>query len=139
MINIKGPGLFFLNHPNKRANALNLVTGRNLGKGYASTVFGLVGKGPYKNYVVLSNNKIHGFAVIRGNGKNLHVMTIATTQKKGIGRLLMNRIKNDAKKVGYKTLRVNSGPTAVNFYKKMGFNVTNTNTNNTFAMKKVLE
>jgi GNAT superfamily N-acetyltransferase len=139
MINIKGPGLFFLNHPNKRANALNLVTGRNLGKGYASTVFGLVGKGPYKNYVVLSNNKIHGFAVIRGNGNNLHVMTIATTQKKGIGRLLMNRIKNDAKKVGYKTLRVNSGPTAVNFYKKMGFNVTNTNTNNTFAMKKVLE
>jgi N-acetylglutamate synthase-like GNAT family acetyltransferase len=66
-------------------------------------------------------------------------MTIATTQKKGVGRLLMNRIKNDAKKAGYKTLRVNSIPNAVGFYKKMGFNVTNVNTNNTFAMKKVLE
>ena len=136
---INGPGLFFRNNPNKRANALNLLTGKNLGKGYASTMFDLVGKGSYKNYVVHSNNKIHGFAVIRGNGNNLHVMTIATTQKKGVGRLLMNRIKNDAKKAGYKTLRVNSIPNAVGFYKKMGFNVTNVNTNNTFAMKKTLE
>ena len=102
------------------------------------TVFKFVGTGAYKNYVVRTNNAIQGFAVIRGNRNNLHVETIATNKRQGIGRLLMNRIRNDAKKAGYKSLKVNSNVSAVNFYKKMGFVVTNSNSN-TVSMKKTLE
>lgn len=115
---------------------MKLVYGGNLGPGYVLSVFNMVGKNSF-NYVVRSNNKINGFAVISGYGNNLRVLTIATTQRKGIGRLLMNRIRNDAKKAGYKYLKVNSIPESVGFYKKMGFEVVNTNSN-TVGMKKNL-
>jgi hypothetical protein len=139
MMKINGPGFFFRNNPNKRNNAVNLIRKGNLGTGYVLSTFSFVGKNGYKNYVFRSNNKIHGFAVVRENGNNLHIVTIGTTQKKGIGRLLMNRIRNDAKRNGFKNLRVNSIPSAMGFYKAMGFIITNSNNSNTFNMKKSLE
>ena len=40
---------------------------------------------------------------------------------KSIGKELMKRVENDAKKMGFRSLFLNSSPFAVNFYIKLGY------------------
>jgi len=78
-----------------------------------------------KNYTAhAKNNKsLRGFAVIhnsRVNANNRILNVLVARPGEGVGRILMNRILGNASRNG-KTLRLNSVRSAVNFYRKFGF------------------
>lgn len=66
-----------------------------------------------------------GFALINKNHKNLRgdmrIRLIGTNKGRGIGRLLMEHILNNAKGRGLKTVTLESVPEARGFYTKIGF------------------
>lgn len=81
----------------------------------------------FKNYTARAkNNKsLRGFAVIhnsRANGNRI-LNLLVTRPGEGTGRILMNRIVNNAKRNG-KPIRLNSVKSAVNFYRRFGFEAT---------------
>jgi GNAT superfamily N-acetyltransferase len=146
-INVRGPGTYFRNHPNKRRNAMNVVRNTqakqiNYAKhtmsleNYKKFIMGLldlsyvlkklesVGKLSHKNWVAVSKNNgsIQGFAVVHNtaNGQNRNLNVLATRSGQGTGRMLMNRIIANAKKNG-KNLHLTSVKTAVPFYTLFGF------------------
>jgi GNAT superfamily N-acetyltransferase len=69
--------------------------------------------------------KLVGFALINKNHRNqkgdMRIRLIGTNKGRGIGRLLMNRIINNARNRGLKTVTLESVPEARAFYNKMGF------------------
>ena len=79
-----------------------------------------------RHYVVINTNgKLVGFALINKNHKNqrgdVRVRLIGTNKGRGIGRLLMEHILNNARERGLKTVTLESVPEARGFYTKMGF------------------
>jgi len=79
-----------------------------------------------RHYTVINTNgKLVGFALINRNHKNqkgdLRIRLIGTNKGRGIGRLLMERIINNARNRGLKTVTLESVPEARGFYNRMGF------------------
>lgn len=115
MINIRGPG----NTVNKKAAkellpknnkniplhiALNLATGRR-----------------NHNYAVYNNGNFVGFALLTPNNKTLDLNLIATNPNRGYGKVLMNRIKANARANGFKYINLYPVNNAVGFYGKQNF------------------
>lgn len=108
--------------------AYNKAIKKLLGPGYVGYVHDklkTVGKLGFKNYSVYAKNKsLRGFAVFhnsRTNNNTRILNLIVTLPKEGVGKILMNRILNNAKKNHKTIVRLNSVPSAINFYKKIGF------------------
>jgi N-acetylglutamate synthase-like GNAT family acetyltransferase len=75
--------------------------------------------------VVNTNGKLVGFALVNKNHRNqkgdMRIRLIGTNKGKGIGRLLITRIINNARNRGLNTVTLESVPEARGFYNKMGF------------------
>ena len=79
-----------------------------------------------RHYAVINTSgNLVGFALINKNGRNLkgdlRIRLIGTNKGRGIGRLLMERIINNARARGLKTVTLESVPEARGFYNRMGF------------------
>jgi len=79
-----------------------------------------------RHYIVMNTNgKLVGFALVNKNHRNLkgdmRIRLIGTNKGRGIGKLLMERIINNARNRGLKTITLESVPEARGFYNKMGF------------------
>jgi len=79
-----------------------------------------------RHYVVVNTGgNLVGFALINKNGRNikgdLRIRLIGTNKGRGIGRLLMERIINNARARGLKTVTLETVPEARGFYNRMGF------------------
>ena len=113
--------------PNK---LLNKSLRHNARKLVRSTIDRQWFKNAYKfssrHYMVMNTTgKLVGFALINRNHRNqrgdVRIRLIGTNKGKGIGRLLMERIINNARQRGLKTVTLESVPEARAFYNKMGF------------------
>lgn len=99
-------------------------------KNYAQgTIFTNTQNPKYTIYYIDGGRRgINGFGVVNQLKKNKNntmyrnIQLLMTRPVGGVGRFIVNRIKNNANKGGYK-LKLQSVQSAVNFYKKMGFNV----------------
>jgi GNAT superfamily N-acetyltransferase len=150
-LNLNGPGTriynssrlenamkVYVNAIQKQRNAIELLSVINkpaynkavrhlLSQSYVYDKLKTVGQLGFKNYTARAkNNKsLRGFAVIhnsRANGNRI-LNLLVTRPREGTGKVLMNRIINNAKKNG-KSIRLNSVKSAVNFYKRFGFEPT---------------
>jgi len=79
-----------------------------------------------RHYTVTNTNgQLVGFALINKNQRNqkgdVRIRLIGTNKGRGIGRALMERIINNARNRGLKTITLESVPEARAFYNKMGF------------------
>ena len=79
-----------------------------------------------RHYTVTNTNgQLVGFALINKNHRNqkgdVRIRLIGTNKGKGIGRVLMERIIDNARRRGLKTVTLESVPEARAFYNKMGF------------------
>ena len=79
-----------------------------------------------RHYTVINGHgKLVGFALVNKNHRNqkgdMRIRLIGTNKGKGIGRLLMERIIDNARQRGLKTVTLESVPTARGFYNKLGF------------------
>ena len=79
-----------------------------------------------RHYTVTNTNgQLVGFALINKNQRNqkgdVRIRLIGTNKGRGIGRVLMERIINNARQRGLKTVTLESVPEARGFYVKMGF------------------
>ena len=79
-----------------------------------------------RHYTVTNTNgQLVGFALINKNQRNqkgdVRIRLIGTNKGRGIGRVLMERIINNARQRGLKTVTLESVPEARAFYNKMGF------------------
>jgi len=79
-----------------------------------------------RHYLVMNTNgKLVGFALINKNHRNqngdVRIRLIGTNKGRGIGRLLMERIINNARNRGLNTITLESVPEARGFYNRMGF------------------
>jgi len=79
-----------------------------------------------RHYTVTNTNgQLVGFALINKNHRNqkgdVRIRLIGTNKGKGIGRVLMERIIDNARLRGLKTVTLESVPEARAFYNKMGF------------------
>lgn len=71
-------------------------------------------------FVAMEGANIVGTASLDGD-VILSVFVDASLQGKGIGTKLMRYIEDTARKSGYRTLKLPSSVTSVNFYKKLGY------------------
>jgi len=75
--------------------------------------------------VVNTNGKLVGFALVNKNHRNqrgdVRIRLIGTNKGRGIGRMLMERIIDNARRRGLNTITLESVPEARGFYNKMGF------------------
>jgi N-acetylglutamate synthase-like GNAT family acetyltransferase len=79
-----------------------------------------------RHYTVTNTNgQLVGFALINKNQRNqkgdVRIRLIGTNKGRGIGRVLMERIIDNARLRGLKTVTLESVPEARAFYNKMGF------------------
>ena len=79
-----------------------------------------------RHYTVTNTNgKLVGFALINKNHRNqrgdVRLRLIGTNKGRGIGRVLMERIIDNARQRGLKTVTLEAVPEARAFYNKMGF------------------
>jgi GNAT superfamily N-acetyltransferase len=79
-----------------------------------------------RHYTVTNTNgQLVGFALINKNHRNLkgdvRIRLIGTNKGRGIGRVLIERIIDNARQRGLKTVTLESVPEARGFYNKMGF------------------
>ena len=79
-----------------------------------------------RHYIVVNTNgQLAGFALINKNHRNqrgdVRIRLIGTNKGRGIGRMLMERIIDNARRRGLKTVTLESVPEARAFYNKMGF------------------
>ncbi len=79
-----------------------------------------------RHYTVTNTNgQLVGFALINKNQRNqrgdVRIRLIGTNKGRGIGRVLMERIIDNARQRGLKTVTLESVPEARAFYNKMGF------------------
>ena len=150
-LNLVGPGTRIYNNPRienamkvyvnavqKQLNAAEILRVINrpaynkairhiLSQSYVFDKLKSVGQLGFKNYTARAKNNrsLRGFAVIhnsRANGNRI-LNLLVTRPGEGTGRILMNRIVNNAKRNG-KSIRLNSVKSAVNFYKRFGFEAT---------------
>lgn len=150
-LNLAGPGTRIYNNPRienamkvyanavqKQLNAVEMLRVINrpaynkavrhiLSQSYVYDKLKSVGQLGFKNYTARAKNNqsLRGFAVIhnsRANGNRI-LNLLVTRPREGTGKILMNRIINNAKRNG-KSIRLNSVKSAVNFYKLFGFEPT---------------
>ena len=150
-LNLAGPGTRIYNNPRienamkvyanavqKQINAAEILRVINrpaynkairhiLSQSYVFDKLKSVGQLGFKNYTARAKNNrsLRGFAVIhnsRANGNRI-LNLLVTRPGEGTGRILMNRIVNNAKRNG-KSIRLNSVKSAVNFYRRFGFEAT---------------
>ena len=79
-----------------------------------------------RHYTVINaSGQLVGFALINKNQRNqkgdMRIRLIGTNKGRGIGKILMERIINNARNRGLKTVTLESVPEARGFYNKMGF------------------
>lgn len=79
-----------------------------------------------RHYTVTNTSgQLVGFALINKNHRNLkgdvRIRLIGTNKGRGIGRVLMERIINNARQRGLKTVTLEAVPEARGFYNKLGF------------------
>jgi N-acetylglutamate synthase-like GNAT family acetyltransferase len=94
-----------------------------------------------KIFVAVEKEKIIGTASIHDDV----ILTVFVNPKihgKGIGRKLMMKVENEAKKNGFKSVKLPSSITAIDFYKKLGYKKVKEkfeeNFGKTIIMKKLL-
>jgi len=73
------------------------------------------------NYSIFNNNKLVGFALVTPEGKILNLEVIVTNSGKGYGKNLINKLKTNGRVQGFSKIYLNSVNSAINFYKKLGF------------------
>lgn len=87
-----------------------------------------------RNYsVVNANGNMVGFALIEVKKPTMKIHLIATKPGQGVGKLLMKRIVTNAKKKKLQAIFLESVPSAVGFYKKLGYAPTG-NKNNSSSL-----
>ena len=79
-----------------------------------------------RHYTVTNTSgQLVGFALINKNHRNLkgdvRIRLIGTNKGRGIGRVLMERIINNARQRGLKSVTLEAVPEARGFYNKLGF------------------
>lgn len=74
-------------------------------------------------FVVVADTQIVGYADVQPNGYMNHFFVSGTHSKQGIGTLLMNRIHEEAQRLGIGALTSNVSKTAEAFYLRHGFHV----------------
>ena len=79
-----------------------------------------------RHYTVTNTSgQLVGFALINRNHRNqkgdVRIRLIGTNKGRGIGRVLMERIIDNARQRGLKTVTLESVPEARGFYNKLGF------------------
>lgn len=94
-----------------------------------------------RHYAVINTSgNMVGFAFINRNHKNLkgdlRIKLIGTNKGRGIGKVLMERIINNAKDRGLKTVTLESVPEARGFYNKIGFRPIGIGNNMRFNIKR---
>lgn len=145
-LNVFGPGTYFKNNKKRQNNAVNIVnsTRQNqlnrskqlskksaqylniqiLSSGYVRSKLQNIGKQSIRNYVALNKGNLKGFAIISNSptrNTNRSVNVIATIPGRGTGRLLMQKIIQNAKRNGKTKIVLHAIKTAIPFYEKMGF------------------
>lgn len=116
---ILGPNKLLNNSTRRNARALVRNT---INKNWFANAYKLSNR----HYIVMNTNgKLVGFALINANHKNqkgdMRIRLIGSNKGKGIGRMLMEQILNDARGRGLKTVTLESVPEARGFYNKIGF------------------
>jgi len=130
----------------------NKILDKSLRKNARRLVRETIDKKWFKNAYKVSNRhytvtntsgKLVGFALINKNHKNkkwdLRIRLIGTNKGRGIGRILMQRIINNAHERGLKTITLESVPEARGFYNKMGFLPIGIGSNMRYYIKKQKE
>ena len=114
MINIRGPG----NTVNQK-KAKQLLPSENITL-HSALKFAF--KSPRnRNYAVYNNGNFVGFALLTPNNKTLNLNLIATKPKRGYGKVLMNKIKANARANGFHHINLYAVNNAVEFYTKQNF------------------
>ena len=95
-----------------------------------------------RHYTVTNTNgQLVGFALINKNQRNqkgdVRIRLIGTNKGRGIGRVLMERIINNARQRGLKTVTLESVPEARAFYNKMGFRPIGIGSNMRFNIQRL--
>lgn len=82
-------------------------------------------RGEYLMLVAVANGEIIGAATVR-DGNHLSLLFVDERyHKKGVGRTLLNKMCHCLEyELGWRTMTLKSSPYAVEFYKKLGFEVT---------------
>lgn len=111
MINIRGPG----NTVNKN-KAKKLLPNGNITL-HSALRFASRGQRTH-NYSVYNKGNFVGFALLTPNNNILNLNLIATKPKSGYGKILMNRIKLNTRKMGFKHINLYAVNNAVPFYEK---------------------
>lgn len=98
-------------------------------------------KASNRHYAVTNTNgKLVGFALVNKNHGNqrgdMRIRLIGTNKGRGIGKFLMERIINNARNRGLKTITLESVPEARGFYNKMGFRPIGVGNNMRFNIRK---
>jgi N-acetylglutamate synthase-like GNAT family acetyltransferase len=73
-----------------------------------------------KTYVALDKNKVLGTASLKHN-EILAVFVNPKIHRRGVGKELMKRMENEARKSGFKQVFLWSSVTAFSFYRKLGY------------------
>jgi len=94
-----------------------------------------------RHYTVTNTSgQLVGFALINKNHRNLkgdvRIRLIGTNKGRGIGRVLMERIINNARQRGLKTVTLEAVPEARGFYNKLGFRPIGIGRNMRFNIQK---
>ena len=116
---VYGPNKLLNNSTKRNARALVKNT---INKNWFSNAYKLSNR----HYIVMNTNgKLVGFALVNANHKNqkgnMRIRLIGTNKGKGIGRMLIEQILNNARGRGLKTVTLESVPEARGFYNKIGF------------------
>ena len=98
-------------------------------------------KASNRHYTVTNTNgKLVGFALVNKNQGNqrgdMRIRLIGTNKGRGIGKLLMERIINNARNRGLATVTLETIPEARGFYNKMGFRSIGIGNNMRFNIRK---
>jgi hypothetical protein len=118
-IAILGPGGGVLNKSMKKTS--RKLVKSTVSKNYFKHIWNHRSKN--YNYSVLNEKgNMVGFALLKNKNKNLEISLIGTTPGKGIGKLLIEQIKeNTMNKNKHNRITLNSVPTAKAFYEKLNF------------------
>jgi len=73
------------------------------------------------SYVVVCRDIIVGFAMLGLKGDILLNYVLPEYLNRGIGKILLNKMEQDARRCGIKAIKVNSSITAKKFYFRNGF------------------
>ena len=116
---ILGPGKFLDKSLRKNARALVRET---VNRNWFKNAY----KISNRNYAVLNaSGKLVAFALINANHRNqrgdVRIRLIGANKGRGLGKMLIHQIINNARSRGLKTVTLESVPEARGFYNKIGF------------------